>query len=142
EVALTGCHQLGHLLAAVAEVVRLATAAPDVVVAAWVSVRAHPGEVGDVVVTGRHVLSEEDVGSPRRCDELDADRLQLRLDDRLLRRPSRVRRRPRITELRGEAGAGPDGAVTGTRCGGAARAVLLEQGERLRLVVVEDLERA
>src|SRR5262245_40249703 len=71
ELALALLHQLRHLPAAVAQVIGLTAAAPDVVVAARVTVRADPREVGDVVIRLRHVLAEEDVRGPRSGDELD-----------------------------------------------------------------------
>src|SRR5262249_37924598 len=121
----------------------LTAAAPDVVVAARVTVRADPREVGDVVIRLRHVLAEEDVRGPRSGDELDADLLELGLDDGLLRGPRRVVRGPGVLELRRIASAREDRAVVRGRSRGAARAtVLLQQRQGLRLAVVEDLERA
>src|SRR4029078_11903576 len=116
---------------AVLQVVGLATAAPGRHEAGRVG-RRDPREVGEVVIRRRDARrAETDIRRQGSIDDLDADVLQLGLDDRLLRGAGRVRRSPREAELRRIPGAlpGPAGAADGRR---AARAVLLQQRKCLR----------
>ena len=129
ELAVARLHQLVRLVAAIARVVAGALAAVQVGPVARIACR-DVRVLRDVEVAGRDSgRPEHDVGRERLLVQLDADRLQLGLRDRLARRPHGVARRPRPVEDRRQSRALPDGGVARIDRARPARAVLLQEGE-------------